>query len=143
MAICDSKIYFSRDVKVFIEIGSDVWEIPVLDGFSFSQANNTSEITLEEMESTGGISRRGQRTFNDALAPAEWSFSTYTRPFKSAGGGAPDADTVANIHAVEEVLWALAAGPATRSGFGWSGGGTDYFTLGLTETIIDFNQSNR
>lgn len=143
MAICDSKLFFARNVKVLIEIGADIWEIPVLDGFSFAQANNSSEIVLSEMESTGGQSRRGKRMFNDSLAPAEWSFSTYTRPFKSAAGGAPDADSVANIHAVEEVLWALAAGPATRSGFGWSDGVTDYFNLGLTSTTIDFNQSNR
>ena len=80
------QLYFSRDTKVYVEIGSDVWEIPVLDGFSFSQATNSSEITLAEMESVGGVSRRGRRAFNDSLAPAEWSFSTYVRPFISAGG---------------------------------------------------------
>jgi hypothetical protein len=150
MAICDSKLYFSRNVKVYVEpldatgaTQGEIWEIPVLDGFSFAQANNSSEITLQEMESASGVSRRGQRTFNDSLAPAEWSFSTYTRPFKSAGGGiGPDADSVANVHAVEEVLWALAAGKAIRSGAGWASGGTDYFTLGLTESTIDFETSN-
>jgi len=143
MAICDSKLYFARDVKVLIEIGADIWEIPVLDGFSFAQANNSSEIVLAEMESTTGVSRRGKRMFNDSLAPAEWSFTTYTRPYKSAAGGAPDADDTANIHAVEEVLWALAAGKAVRNGFGWEdGSGNEYFTLGLTETTIDFETSN-
>ena len=39
-------LYFNRETKVYVEIGSTVWEIPVLDGFSFSQATNTSEITL-------------------------------------------------------------------------------------------------
>jgi len=147
MSLCDSKLYFSRSVKVFIEsvATSEIWEIPVLDGFSFAQANNSSEITLAEMENTDGVSRRGTRMFNDSLAPAEWSFTTYTRPFVSVpGASAPilPADTVANVHAVEEVLWALMAGKAVRSGKGWGNGTDDYFTLGLTESVIDFETSN-
>jgi len=142
MAVCDSKLYFSRNVKFLVEIGAEVWEIPVLDGYSFSQANNSSEITLQEMESSTGVSRRGKRMFNDSLAPAEWSVTTYTRPFKSGAGAPPLADTVANVHAVEEVLWALAAGKAVRSGKGWGNGIDDYFTLGLTNTKIDFLTSN-
>jgi len=160
MAICDSKLFFSRDVKVYIEpltpagaTQGNIWEIPVLDGFSFAQANNSSEITLAEMESAGGVSRRGKRMFNDSLAPAEWSISTYTRPFVSGAGDRGttefDADVVANVHAVEEVLWALAAGAAQESGYGWQSAATvpvDYFTLGLTGasggTTIDWNQSN-
>ena len=109
-----TQLYFSRDTKVYIEFGDKVWEVPVLDGFSFSQGNNSSEITLNEMESTGGISRRGRRAFNDSLAPGEWSMSTYVRPFQSAGGATAttgDADDDANmVHAVEEVLWAMMAG---------------------------------
>ena len=110
------QLYFSRDTKVYIAplaangTEQGVWEIPVLDGFSFSQATNSSEITLSEMESAGGVSRRGRRMFNDSLAPAEWSFSTYVRPFISAGTGAGAADDSAHQHAVEEALWALMAG---------------------------------
>ena len=117
------QLYFSRDSKCFMEFNNVVWEIPVLDGFSFSQANNTSEITLSEMESTGGLSRRGRRAFNDSLAAGEWSFSTYVRPFKSAGAapGTGSADDDVFTHAVEEVLWGMMAGSnaydATRSDF--------------------------
>ena len=75
------QLYFSRDSQMFLEVGSQVWKIPVLDGFSFSQATNTSEITLAEMEATDGTSRRGRRAFNDSLAPVDFSFSTYIRPF--------------------------------------------------------------
>ena len=88
-------LYFSRDTKVYIEIGSDVWELPVLDGFSFSQSTNSTEVTLQEMESSGGVSRRGRRLFNDSLAPAEWSFSTYVRPFRTAGTGSGAANDTA------------------------------------------------
>jgi len=100
------KLYFSRDAKLYVELISNagtfqgLWEIPVLDGFSFSQGTNQTEIGLEEMESTAGISRRGRRLFTDSLAPAEWSFSTYMRPTKKG----------TNHHLVDEVLWAAMAG---------------------------------
>ena len=76
-------LYFSRDTKMYVEIDSAVWEIPVLDGFSFSQGANSTEVVLSEAESSAGVSKRGRRVFNDSLAPAEWSFSTcllYTSP---------------------------------------------------------------
>ena len=110
------QLYFSRDSKVFIKKGSHVWEMPVLDGFSFSQATNASEVTLNEMSDTAGNSRRGRRMFNDSYAPAEWSFSTYARPFASTGTGTGKAsDTSGQQHAVEEVLWAMMVGDATYS----------------------------
>tara|TARA_B110000285_G_scaffold230474_1_gene297167 strand:- start:2028 stop:3158 length:1131 start_codon:yes stop_codon:yes gene_type:complete len=133
------QLYFSRDTKVYIKKGAVVWEIPVLDGFSFSQATNSSEITLAEMESTGGVSRRGRRQFNDSLAPAEWSFTTYVRPFISAGTGAGAADSAANHHAVEEVLWALFSGPAAYA----SSTFTDQFVADATDLDIDFSESNK
>lgn len=112
-----TQLYFSRDTKVYIEFNNKVWEIPVLDGFSFSQGNNTSEITLSEMESSGGVSRRGRRAFNDSLAAGEWSFSTYVRPFTAASGSADGtADAAAEVHAVEEVLWAMLAGADQYNG---------------------------
>ena len=114
------QLYFSRDTRMFIQFRNTtdntetaanlgkgkVWEIPVLDGYSFSQTTNTSEITLSEMESTAGVSRRGSRMFTDSLAPAEWSFSTYIRPFKSTAPAAGAAGSNNQVHAVEEVLWA-------------------------------------
>ena len=131
-------LYFSRDTKVFIKIGSAVWEVPVLDGFSFSQASNSTEVTLAEMEDTSGNSKRGRAMFNDSLAPVEWSFSTYVRPFKSAGSGAGAADNAAKHHAVEEVLWALMVGPATYSSFSFTG-----FTADTTDLDIAFGSSNK
>ena len=148
------QLYFSRDTKVYIQLtgvqGDVMWEIPVLDGFSFAQSTTASEIVLAEMESTSGVSRRGKRVFNDALSPAEWSFTTYTRPFASdgAGSGAGDADDTANnVHAVEEVLWALLAGPAYWDSTDYDfedASNNKYFnhnTAGDTLTI-DFLRSN-
>ena len=131
-------LYFSRDTKVYIAIGSDIWEVPVLDGFSFSQSTNTSEITLNEMSDTSGNSRRGRQMFTDSYAPAEWSFSTYARPFASAGSGSGKADTAAKHHAVEEVLWALMVGAATYSSYSFTG-----FTADTTDLDITFGSSNK
>ena len=133
------QLYFSRDSQLFLEIGSTVWKIPVLEGFSFSQATNTSEITLSEMESTAGTSRRGRRAFNDSLAPVDFSFSTYIRPFKSAGTGTGAADSAAKHHAVEEALWALFSGPATHS----SSAFTDQSAHTTTVATFDFSESNK
>ena len=139
------QLYFSRDTKMFLEFDSTVWEIPVLDGFSFSQATNSSEITLNEMESSAGVSRRGRRAFNDSLAPGEWSFSTYVRPFTAASGGslgAGKADTQAEVHAVEEVLWALMAGADNYGSAAYDKGGSAVLTPGGSTMTVGFGQSN-
>ena len=138
------QLYFSRDSKMFLEFDSTVWEIPVLDGFSFSQATNSSEITLNEMESSAGVSRRGRRAFNDSLAPGEWSFSTYVRPYTAAGAsqGTGSADAAAEVHAVEEVLWALMAGANNYSSSKYDKGGTDVLVPGGSSMTVNFDSSN-
>ena len=148
------QLYFSRDTKVFIEIGTSIWEMPVLDGFSFSQATNTSEITLNEMTDTAGNSRRGRQMFTDSYAPAEWSFSTYARPFKTTSGYADGgADNLSgNDHAVEECLWAMMVGNAGAGYTVPSASQVSVWAQGLTQTAasggvpkhlaIDFDDSN-
>ena len=124
------QFYFSRDTKVYLTPAgstSVVWEIPVLDGFSFSQATNTSEITLNEMADANNKSRRSRQMFTDSYAPAEWSFSTYMRPFGAVPAGTgtiwePSASISGNPqHAVEEALWAYFVGATT-------------FTIGASNT---------
>ena len=138
------QLYFSRDSKMFLEFDGYVWEIPVLDGFSFSQATNSSEITLNEMESSAGVSRRGRRAFNDSLAPGEWSFSTYVRPFTAAGAtqGTGSADAAAEVHAVEEVLWALMAGANNYASAAYDRGGSAVLTPGGSNMTVSFGSSN-
>ena len=136
------QLFFSRDTKVYIKKGNFVWDLPVLDGFSFSQATNSSEITLAEMEGTGGVSRRGRKQFNDSLAPAEWSFSTYVRPFTSAGSGTGAADSAAKVHAIEEILWALFSGPATYASNAFTNQ-TSHSTDTAVGLGIDFSESNK
>ena len=124
---------------MYIKKGNFVWDLPVLDGFSFSQATNSSEITLAEMEASGGVSRRGRKQFNDSLAPAEWSFSTYVRPFTSAGSGTGAADSSGKVHAIEEILWALFSGPAAYA----SSAFTNQTVHDATDLDIDFSESNK
>lgn len=144
-------IFLSRSAKMFVKLGSDIWEVPILEGYSLSQSTNTSEVTLSEAASSAGASRRGRRMFNDSLAPAEFSFSTYARPFKSDGSSTGKATTTANEHhAVEEVLWAMMAGADTYTANnaypfsrGTAGSGTKVITPnGTTNTAISFEQSN-
>ena len=139
--------YFSRDTKVHITPNnssgtatSDVYYIPVLDGFSFSQATNVSEITLNEMASSSGVSRRTRQMFTDSYAPAEWSFSTYIRPFASSGGtrgtSGKSTDNDGEHHVVEEVLWnaLVAADNPTGANDGWTYDGTTKATLAATNS---------
>lgn len=134
--------YFSRDTKVHItpndsagSATSDVYYIPVLDGFSFSQATNVTEVTLNEMATTAGVSRRARQMFTDSYAPAEWSFQTYIRPFASAGGtrgtDGHSSATAGEHHVVEEALWnaLVAADEPTGTNDGWTYDGTTKATL--------------
>ena len=115
--------YFSRDTKLVLDDSQGVgYNIPILDGFSFSQATNATEVTLNEMTTGAGVSRRARQMFTDSYAPAEWSFSTYIRPFTSGGGGTGGEHSSAFSHVVEEALWNALAGSAAvgQSGAGFS-----------------------
>ena len=142
--------HFSRDTKVFMKFkgtvaGSDdaLYEIPVLDGYSFSQATNSSEITLSEAADSSGNSKRGRAMFNDSFAPAEWSFSTYMRPSTSSSS-----DTYAsNNHAgdskkfaVEGPLW----GAMSATSYALGVGASDTVTVGTFEpNVFNFQNSNK
>ena len=143
-------LHFSRDSRLYMEKDGYFWSIPVLDGFSFSQATNATEITLNEMEDASGRSRRGRKMFTDSLSAAEFSFSTYIRPFKSAGGksntsGRADSNAGGgnHHHAVEEALWVAMAGqnvyvPSTgKFKHGSTGGALTSVSIASGETDTD------
>lgn len=145
-------VYFSRDVKVYVVQDSGIgWEIPILDGYSFTQSMNTSEVTLSEMTLSSGASRRGRTMFNESLSGTEWSFSTYARPFAAQNATdqwEPAGATVDNIvHAVEEPLLANMMGnpifakgtsPASST---WDEAVTNADTG--TGTVFDFLDSDK
>lgn len=105
----NTKLYFTTNVdsttgaiKTSDFSSSNTTQIPVLDGFSFSQATTQSTIQISE---AGDTPSRGQRAFNTALNPVEFSFSTYIRPSLTAAIGP--------VSAVEKVLWNALLGEAT------------------------------
>ena len=129
--------YFSRDTKVHLtDSAGEIYNIPVLDGFSFSQATNTTEVTLNEMATAAGVSRRARQMFTDSYAPAEWSFQTYIRPFKSAGSGSGN-HSAAHHHMVEEALWNALAGSGAVGETGSA------LTADATDANIAFTNSNK
>ena len=96
-------LQFTRNATVYVELvdGSgthvEAWKLSVLDGFSFTQSINSSEITISE---AGTTSRRARLLFNDSLAPVELSMSTYARPIVSSSV----------VHMPEEPLWGMLMG---------------------------------
>jgi len=91
--IRNSRMFFTTNVDASSGVvastgftSSNTYEIQVLDGFSFSQNTTADVVTLNE---AGATPVRGQRSFNTALDPVDFSFSTYIRPADSsltAGG---------------------------------------------------------
>lgn len=96
--IRNARVFFTTNVdsqgavKATGSTDSNTFEIQVQDGFTFSQNTTSETVTLTE---AGATPVRGQRMFNTALEPVDFSFSTYMRP-RDAG---------VNIDAEEGVLW--------------------------------------
>lgn len=146
-------LQFTRNAKVFVQLTDRTtgthkaaWQISVLDGFSFTQAVNSSEITINE---AGEVSRRARLLFNDSLAPVEWSLSTYARPFSSAASGLLGT----GIHGVEEALWGMLLGADTwddtakrftneRISYASSEVAAVNDVNGITANTFDFSASN-
>jgi len=131
-------LQFSRNTKVYLVQGTNTWEIPVLDGFSFSQATNASEITLNEMSDGSGNSRRARQMFTDSYAPAEWSFSSYMRPTADDGRTADSEGA-----AVEEALWANFVANTSMTKNGTTDAWTDSVTRTANDVTFDFEGSNK
>jgi len=96
----NSKVFFTLNIDATTGVVQDTgytptntYELQILDGFTFSQNTNSEAVTVSE----GGTSPvRSQRSFNTSLAPVDFSFSTYLRPYKASG---------AKVTAEENVLW--------------------------------------
>jgi len=80
---------------------ANTFEIQVLDGFSFSQGTTAETVTLNE---AGSAPVRGQRSFNTALDPVDFSFSTYLRPCDS-NNTATGSVTGGFVTCEERCLW--------------------------------------
>jgi hypothetical protein len=113
----NSKVYFTTSLNSDDTVNfagcdaTNTHELQVLEGFSFSQNTTTDTITITE---AGPTPLRGQRAFNTALQPVDFSMTTYIRP-RFFEGGSSD-----KITAEEAVLWnALMGANAIGSGGAW------------------------
>jgi hypothetical protein len=88
------------------EVDANTFRVGVLDGYSFSQGSDSSDISISE---AGAAPNRGSKRFNDSLPPAEWSFGTYVRPFVH---GAASFRTADDHDCCENILWAALSGTA-------------------------------
>lgn len=150
MTAANSQLFLQRDIKVFAAKKGEAkgYHIPTLEGLSFSQSVNNASITINEASPDGETQRRGSAAFAESLAPAEWSFSTYLRPSVEDNGGTyanGDRDDGDKHGSIEEILWAALAGdlatytmPAEGSNKGLTG-----WTFGTTNSVLDFNSSNK
>ena len=94
------------------EVDANTFRLGVLDGYSFSQGSDSTDVTISE---AGAAPNRGSKRFNDSLPPAEWSFGTYVRPFRH---GAASYRAVTTFDCVENIMWAALSGtglPATHA----------------------------
>ena len=98
----DTKLYVSTQSNVASASTSNTWEILVLDGYTFSQETENETVTLTE---AGPKPARGQRSFNTAVSPAEFSIPTYIRPDSSG----------TTVKCVEQVLWEGLCAPKDAS----------------------------
>lgn len=131
--IRNSRVFFTTNVDATTGVvqgtgfdTTNTFEIQVLDGFSFTQNTTSETVTLNE---AGSAPSRGQRSFNTALDPVEFSMSTYMRPELVTG-------TPNKVEAEEQWLWNAFAGTGAigESGAGW--------TTGATNSVTAFTNSN-
>jgi hypothetical protein len=129
----NAKLYISTSQTIAGILDSNTWEVPVLDGFSFTAATTTTNIEISE---AGATPTRGQQVFTTAIEPVDWSIQAYMRP---------RFDTIdSTVDAVERILWeALAASPTGNSvGTAANGNATNRNPGGSGGLIVDFDDSN-
>ena len=114
------------------ETDANCFRIGVLDGYSFSQGSESTDVTITE---AGATPNRGSKRFNDSLPPAEWSFGTYVRPFVH---GAASYRADGTYDCVENILWCALAGTGLSDA---SGAGINTSTSAASGALIDFIES--
>ena len=100
--------YYSNETKVYLESkDGHLWQIPVTEAPSFSQGTESVEIATPTLVG-GGTTRNSLNRFTKQIkasyTPADFSFSTFVRPFTQGS----------KERAVEDILWELVSkGSAT------------------------------
>ena len=118
------------------ETDANTFRLGVLDGYSFSQGSDSTDVTISE---AGATPNRGSKRFNDSLPPAEWSFGTYVRPFVH---GAASYRANGTFDCVENVLWAALSGTGLPNSSDTAGAGVQVGTSAVTGSLCKFDQSD-
>jgi hypothetical protein len=118
------------------EVDANTFRVGVLDGYSFSQGSDSSDVTISE---AGAAPNRGSKRFNDSLPPAEWSFGTYVRPFVH---GAASFRTADDHDCVENILWAALSGTALPGDAAADGRGVVVGTTAQNGSQCTFTKSD-
>lgn len=129
----NAKLFVTTSQTIAAMLDTNTWEIPILDGFSFSAATTIQEIEITE---AGATPTRGQQVFTTAIEPVNWNIQSYMRPRYDSN--------VSVVDAVERILWeALAASPTTNSvATEADGNATTRQASGSGGLAIDFTDSN-
>ena len=115
---------------------ANTFKIGVLDGYSFSQGSDATDVTISE---AGAAPNRGSKRFNDSLPPAEWSFGTYVRPFVHGANSFRVAD---DHDCVENILWAALSGTALPGDAAADGRGVVVGTTAQGGSVCNFAKSD-
>lgn len=131
----NAKLYISTSQTIAGILDTNTWEVPILDGFTFTANTATQEIEISE---AGTTPTRGQQVFTTAIEPVEWNIQCYMRPRY---------DTVdAWVDAVERILWeAISAGPKPGNPVSTAANGSSTVRQAGSAggLAIDFDDSNR
>ena len=124
---------------------SNTFEIQVLEGLTFTQNTTSDTVTLSE---TGDAPNRGQRSFNTALEPVDFSFSTYVRPYKKSGGTGGAYPSGGLVTCEERFLWnafasSAAIGSASGGVVGTQGSTAWYESSSAAEFILAASNKNQ
>jgi hypothetical protein len=120
------------------EVTANTFRVGVLDGYSFSQGSESTDVSISE---AGATPNRGSKRFNDSLPPAEWSFATYVRPFVH---GAASFRTALDHDCCENIMWAAISGTALPGDgdAATSGRGVEIGTTAQGGSAVDFVESD-
>ena len=118
------------------EVDANTFRLGVLDGYSFSQGSDSTDVTISE---AGAAPNRGSKTFNDSLPPAEWSFGTYVRPFVH---GTNSFRNALDHDCVENILWAALSGTALPGDAAADGRGVVVGTTAQGGSECNFEKSD-
>ena len=139
----NTKVFYTTLEKAAAQTAGNInpgntWEIQVLSDFTFSQGTEQQTITLNE---AGATPTRGQRSFNTAINPVDWSFGTYVRPYKTTTLNFTTASGPGTVSVQEHTVTASAAPTGLSTGDYVTWGAVGGFVTSIVGTTVKINQT--